>query len=53
MSCYKRPLRLCMRNKILRSVNAKYDYYYLIHIMNYEESDRGQIITAKKTRLNR
>ena len=26
--CYKRPLRLCMSNKILRSVNAKYHYYF-------------------------
>ena len=25
----KQPLRLCMRNKILRSANAKYHYSYL------------------------
>ena len=29
MSHYKQPLRLCMRNKILRSANAKYHYSYL------------------------
>ena len=29
MSRYKQPLRLCMRNKILRSANAKYHYSYL------------------------
>ena len=26
---YQQPLRLCMRNKILRSANAKYHYSYL------------------------
>ena len=29
VSLYKQPLRLCMRNKILRSANAKYHYSYL------------------------
>ena len=29
VSLYKQPLRLCMRNKILGSANAKYDYSYL------------------------
>ena len=29
MSRYKQPLRLCMRNKILRSANAKHYYSYL------------------------
>ena len=29
MSRYKQPLRLCMRNEILRSANAKYHYSYL------------------------
>ena len=28
VSRYKRPLRLCIRNKILRSANAKYHYYF-------------------------
>ena len=28
VSRYKRPLRLCMSNKILRSANAKYHYYF-------------------------
>ena len=28
-SRYQQPLRLCMRNKILRSANAKYRYSYL------------------------
>ena len=26
VSCYKQPLRRCMRNKILRSANSKYHY---------------------------
>ena len=51
VSCYKGLLRLCMRNKILRSVNAKYHYYYLICIMNYEESD-GSNNNSQKPRLN-
>ena len=25
---YKRPLRLCMRNEILRSANAKYHFIF-------------------------
>ena len=29
VSRYKQPLRICMRNKILRSANAKYHYSYL------------------------
>ena len=29
VSRYKQSLRLCMRNKILRSANAKYHYSYL------------------------
>ena len=29
MSRYKRPLRLCTRNNILRSTDAKYHYSYL------------------------
>ena len=29
VSCYKQPLRLCVRNIILRSTNAKYHYSYL------------------------
>ena len=29
MSHYKQLLRVCMRNKILRSANAKYHYSYL------------------------
>ena len=29
MSRYRRPLRLLMRNKILRSTNTKYHYSYL------------------------
>ena len=28
MSCYKQQLRLCMRNKILRSVDTKYHNFY-------------------------
>ena len=31
VSRYKRPLRLCMRNKMLRSANAKYHYSYLFY----------------------
>ena len=27
---YKQPFRLCVRNKILRSANAKYHYSYLL-----------------------
>ena len=38
---YKEPLRLCMRNEILRSANARYHYSYLVS-KYYEESDRGQ-----------
>ena len=29
VSRYKQPFRLCMRNKILRSANAKHHYSYL------------------------
>ena len=33
-SSYKQPLRLCMRNKILRSANDKYHYSYLLFFFN-------------------
>ena len=31
---YKRPLRLCMRNKLLRSANAKYHFIFTFFLLN-------------------
>ena len=36
MSRYKQLLRLCVRNKILRSANAKYHYSYLFFYKIYK-----------------
>ena len=44
MSCYKQPLRLCVRNIILRSTNAKYHYSYLFfYKMNKGDLNLGCI----------
>ena len=50
MSRYKQPLRLCMRNNILRSANAKYHYscffFYIINkgdLLQHQDHTKNEV----------